>query len=291
MNGLILLNKPKGVTSFKAVAAVRRIFNEKHVGHTGTLDPMATGVLPVLIGKATRLSDFLLMSDKEYTATLRLGITTDTLDITGKMLSKTAANITENEFCDALSHFRGEIEQTPPMYSAIKQNGQPLYKLARRGIEAEREARRVTVSKLELIGHDAPEDFKISVRCSKGTYIRSLCDDLGKYLGCGAVLTELCRTATGGFTIDECITLEELETDKEKYLMPPIRAVSHLRKINVSEKQAARFRCGGELDICRLNDTFTVSGEAVAVICNDDFCGIGSVDTESGCVRVKCVIN
>ena len=290
MKGLILLNKPKDMTSFGAVARVRRIMGEKKAGHTGTLDPMATGVLPILLGSATKLSDYLLIADKSYTATMRLGVTTDTLDITGTVLSTHKVDVTKQDVLNALAGFRGEILQTPPMYSAIKQNGQPLYKLARKGIEAERTARKVTIYEIELLEQLSPTDFTVSVRCSKGTYIRSLVADIGEALGCGATLTELCRTSTGGFSIENCITLEQLEQDSTAYLQPAVKAVEHLPYIEVTNKQATRFSNGGELDLSRLKGDFTSIAEPIRVMCDGELVGIGTVDNENQALKIKCVI-
>lgn len=290
MNGLILLDKPEGMTSFSAAAAVRRLFNLKKAGHTGTLDPMATGVLPVLLGSATRLSDYLLAADKSYVATMRLGVTTDTLDSTGKVLSQKEANISEERFLEVLNTFRGEILQVPPMYSAIKQNGQPLYKLARQGIETERAARKINIYEITLLEHTAPIDFTISVRCSKGTYIRTLCADIGEKLGCGAILTALRRTSTGGFSIDDCVTLEQLKENPEKHIQPALKVVEHMPFVSVTEKQAQRFRNGGELDIVRLHGDFPLNGEPVRVMNGSEFIGIGAVDNEKQALKIKCVI-
>lgn len=290
MKGLILLNKPKDMTSFGAVARVRRIMGEKKAGHTGTLDPMATGVLPILLGTATKLSDYLLMADKAYTATMRLGVTTDTQDITGTVLTTQRADVSKEDFFKALNSFKGEILQTPPMYSAIKQNGQPLYKLARRGIEAERTARKVTIYEIELLEQLSPTDFTISVCCSKGTYIRSLVSDIGEALGCGATLTELCRTSTGGFSIENCVTLEQLEQDSAAYLLPVVKAVEHLPCVEVTNKQATRFSNGGELDLSRLKGDFTSIAEPIRVMCDGELVGIGSVDNENQALKIKCVI-
>ena len=179
MNGLILLDKPEGFTSFKAAAVLRRIYGTKRVGHTGTLDPMATGVLPILIGRATRLCSLVLESDKRYTATVRLGITTDSLDITGNVLSESEVNVSDEQLYDALKHFTGEYDQIPPMFSAIKKDGVRLYDLARQGKEVERTPRRIKIHEINLSERNGNE-FKIDVLCSKGTYIRSLADDIGR---------------------------------------------------------------------------------------------------------------
>lgn len=291
MNGLVLLDKPAGITSFGAVAAVRRIFGCKKAGHTGTLDPMATGVLPILLGTATRLSDYLLLADKTYIATLRLGITTDTLDITGRVLSRRDVQIAEAQFINAMDRFRGPVLQVPPMFSAIKQNGQPLYKLARQGVEAERAARPVTIHEFTLLEHNTPDEYTVSVRCSKGTYIRTLCADLGEALGCGAVLTALRRTATGGFSVSDCVTLEQLRLSPQRYLLPSVRAVEHLPAVALTQKQGQRFQNGVQLDTARLSGTLPAPGEPARVMQGEELLGIGSIDAETAALRAKCVLH
>ena len=202
MTGFIILDKPEGITSFIGGAIVRRVTGEKKTGHTGTLDPIATGVLPVAVGgNAPRFIELLPSHDKGYRASFKLGTTTDTLDITGTVLS-TCDNIPdEDEVKKAISHFQGAIEQLPPMYSAIKKDGKRLYELARQGIEVEREKRIVTIYSCEFVSFENGE-YTIDVKCSKGTYIRSLISDIGEMLGCGAVMTALRRTLSNGFSID-----------------------------------------------------------------------------------------
>jgi len=215
LNGIIVLNKPRGFTSHDAVNVVRKILGTRKVGHTGTLDPNAEGVLPICVGKSTRACDMITFSDKEYIATVKLGITTDTYDIWGEVVRERDVCVTKQNLCDAINAFTGEIEQVPPMYSAIKQNGKKLYELARQGIEVERKARKVNIYECELC--DFCEDtFTIRVKCSKGTYIRSLCFDIGEYLGCGATMTSLVRTASSVFTIQEAITPDELRCKVEE---------------------------------------------------------------------------
>ena len=290
MQGLLLVDKPEGMTSFAAVAQMKRCFNEKRAGHTGTLDPMATGVLPVLLGRATRLSSMMLESDKRYEAELVLGITTDTLDITGNVLTKVSHSVTIEEFEKTLEKFRGEITQTPPMYSALKKDGVRLYDLARQGIEVEREARKVTIKKLDFLGVTDDGRFKIDVLCSKGTYIRTLADDIGKQLGCGAALGSLRRTFAGGFDISDCTPLESIKESPQIYLFSADRCVMHLPSVTVTDNQRNRFLHGGELFLSRL--TFsrqTEKGESVRVYGADGaFLGIGVLDETQ--MRVQCVI-
>ena len=253
MNGFVVLDKPAGVTSFKAAAPLRRLFGEKKVGHTGTLDPMATGVLPVALGKAARFIDYLPESGKAYVARFRCGMTTDTLDITGTVLSETSADVTEEDVLALLPRFRGEIAQVPPMYSALSVNGQRLYELARKGIEVERQERRVTIDSLELTGVYGDE-FEIAVSCSKGTYIRTLIADLGEALGCGAVMTALRRTYANGFSIGDALTPEQVEALGEEAVLPLDRPFLCYQAIGVTPAQANRFRNGGELFTQRLKE-------------------------------------
>lgn len=288
MNGLVLIDKPEGMTSFTAASIMKRAFNTKRVGHTGTLDPLATGVLPVLIGRATRLTSFILESDKRYIATVRLGITTDTLDITGTVLSESKVCVTREELEKVLDSFLGEYMQMPPMYSAIRINGQRLYDLARKGEEAERSARLVKIKELQLLEFDGV-NFKIDVTVSKGTYIRSLADDIGKKLGCGATMTALRRTKTAGFSIEDCTDPDIIKLDPEKYLLKPELAVPHLKNVFVTEKQAARFINGGELDVKRL--TLPESDDKIfKVFSKTEFLGLGEINEDNSSLTVKCVI-
>ena len=209
-NGIINIYKEQGYTSFDVVAKLRGILKMRKIGHTGTLDPDATGVLPVVLGSATKLVDMLTDKKKEYIATLRLGITTDTLDITGTVLIENTPDVSEGEVRDAILSFIGPQLQTPPMYSAIKVNGRKLYELAREGIEIERQKRSIEIFDIEILDMSLP-DIRLRVECSKGTYIRSLCADIGDRLSCGAVMTSLMRTKSGDFAIDRAYTLREVE--------------------------------------------------------------------------------
>lgn len=238
MNGVIIIDKPQGKTSHDIVGIMRKKFGTRRVGHTGTLDPMATGVLPICIGNATRASDMLTESDKKYRAQLLLGKRTNTLDIEGDVLEERAVNVTEQEIRDVIDTFIGEIDQIPPMYSAIKKNGKKLYELARQGIEIEREPRRINIYSIDIIDINIPY-ITVDVHCSKGTYIRSLCDDIGTRLGTGAVMTELRRTYTAGFSIDDAYTIEQLDAieDLSKALNPTDSLFEDLPKIHLNEKQ------------------------------------------------------
>ena len=201
-NGILVFNKPAGFTSHDVVAKLRGITHQKKIGHGGTLDPMATGVLPVLFGNATKASDYAMSSKKQYLAAMRLGTVTDTQDITGTILSKKNVNVTEQDLFDAINKHIGEIYQIPPMYSAVHKDGKRLYDLARSGIEVEREKRKIFIHDITYQGKNADGDYLLSITCSKGTYIRTLCCDIGDYLGCGATVTMLQRTLTCGFGID-----------------------------------------------------------------------------------------
>ncbi len=290
MTGLVLLNKPAEMTSFGAAAVLRRIYGEKRIGHTGTLDPMATGVLPVLLGRATRLSPFLLMADKAYRATVRLGLTTDTLDITGKVLSTAQVQVSDEALLGVLQGFLGPQMQVPPMYSALKKEGKKLYELARQGIEVERQPRPIEIKKIDLLTRNGV-DFTIDVACSKGTYIRSLCDDIGQKLGCGATLTALERTATGGFVLEDCVTVEQLQANPAAALLPADRAVMHLPWAGITQNQRVRFLNGGGLYLNRLQMEPQPHGTAVRVYCGEEFLGLGQVDVEQNLLLVNCVVS
>lgn len=292
VQGLLLIDKPEGITSFGAVARVKKLCNTKRVGHTGTLDPMATGVLPVFVGRATVLSNYLLCADKEYIANVRLGITTDTLDITGEIQHICSVNLSEEQLLNATESFKGEIEQIPPMYSAIKKNGKKLYELAREGKEVQREARKVEIKELEIFDFDG-ESFNMRVLCSKGTYIRSLADDIGRSLGTGAVLTSLRRTKTAGFTEKDCTALDSITEDEvKKFLISEEKAVEHFPFVMVSKKQAVRFTNGGELDLNRLNNMSGANGGNIFRIkYNNEFLGLGRVDISSNSMKIECLVN
>lgn len=214
-NGVIIINKEEGMTSQTVVNRVKRLLGLQKAGHTGTLDPMATGVLPVLCDRGVKCSEYLLSSTKHYTATMRLGVMTDTEDITGNVLSTSDAIPSEEAVLAAVPHFIGEISQIPPMYSALKKNGRKLVDLARQGITVEREPRRITVYRLSAKKVDR-ENYRLDVVCSKGTYIRTLCADIGEFLGCHAAMASLCRAESGGFSLNDAITLGELEAMTEE---------------------------------------------------------------------------
>ena len=291
MVGLLLINKPKGITSFGAVARIKKLTGEKRIGHTGTLDPMATGVLPILIGRATTLSQYLIDADKSYSATIKLGVSTDSCDITGNVIS--SSNVPKNINLEkALKNFIGKQMQVPPIYSAIKQNGVRMYELARRGETAEIPARAIEVFSLtQTTPLNENDEFDIETTVSKGTYIRSLCRDIGETLGFGATLTRLCRTKTAGFSLEQCVDLEQLTSKNiSNYILPCDLAVEYMSKIQVSEKQAARFCNGGKLDLNRLKENDFINGNNYRVYCKEKFLGLGVANTETQELKIACLI-
>ena len=219
-NGIIIIDKPAGWTSMDVCAKLRGILKTKKIGHAGTLDPMATGVLPVFVGQATRAVSFAEGGEKEYVAGLRLGRTTNTQDTEGETLTQSPVTVGREELEAVLPRFTGEISQIPPMFSAIKINGQKLYDLARQGKEVERKARTVTIFALEVVEQVSETDYILRIRCSKGTYVRTLCHDIGQALGCGGCMFSLRRTMAAGFTLDESVTLERMQEGGEKLLRP-----------------------------------------------------------------------
>lgn len=249
MDGILNINKPPGKTSFGVVAAIKRITGERRAGHAGTLDPNATGVLPVCLGKATRIVEFLQDAHKVYRATIELGTTTDTYDAAGKIVKKQGISCVYKDMVEiALSSFRGTIRQTPPMFSALKHKGRPLYDIARAGESVELKARPVTIYRLDLLEWKPPLVI-IEVECSKGTYIRSIANDLGEMLGSGAYLKELVRSAYGIFKIEDAITPEQLEEavkagNREQYLHPIDSVLGHLPSLTVDETGEKDIKTG-----------------------------------------------
>ena len=241
LNGIIIVNKEKGFTSHDVVNVMRKILKTIKVGHTGTLDPEATGVLPICFGNATKVADMITLSDKEYIAELKLGIVTDTQDIWGKVISKNEVLVTKEEFERAIKSFIGNIKQIPPMYSAIKVNGKKLYEYAREGKEIDRQERDVTVFDIEIL-EIKNDTAKIKVKCSKGLYVRTLCHDIGQKLGCGACMTSLERTKSSVFTLENAYTLDELkEIDIEKVIMPTEDVFMHLPLFVANEEIEKRL--------------------------------------------------
>lgn len=252
IDGVVLLDKPVGLSSNAALQKVRRALNAQKAGHTGTLDPLASGLLPLCFGDATKFSADLLHAEKEYETTIRFGVKTTTGDAEGEVVSEREPTFDYQTFSEVLEKFRGEIEQVPPMYSALKKDGVPLYKLARKGEEIERKPRKVVISTLDVLDFNPPEATLV-VRCSKGTYIRVLGEDIGEALGCGAHLKSLRRTVVGDLRISESVTLADFEAMSEeerlKVLLPPDRLLSTLVRIDLDEAQTERFSHGGKVSV------------------------------------------
>ena len=268
-NGILIIDKPVGWTSMDVCAKVRGILREKRVGHGGTLDPMATGVLPVFVGQATRGVEFAENSRKEYVAGLRLGIVTDTQDTTGATLESHPFSVTAEQVRQALEGFQGPQQQIPPMYSAIKIGGQKLYDLARKGQEVERKPRSVTFYELELLEQVSGTDFLLRCLCSKGTYVRTLCHDIGRALGCGGAMYSLRRTMAAGFTADQTVTLEDVQARGEELLLPTDSLFSdHPILLLKSDKLEKRVRCGNPITLPGTADgTYRVYGQDRQFLC------------------------
>ncbi|KZL94491.1 tRNA pseudouridine(55) synthase TruB [Clostridium magnum] len=236
MDGILNINKPTGMSSFDVVRVVKKAAKTKKVGHTGTLDPEASGVLPICIGRATKLVDYIMSDYKIYEVELKLGITTDTYDREGKVLQTSEVNLSENDVKEVIKSFVGEIDQVPPMYSALKVNGQRLYNLARQGIEIERKSRKVHIYNIDILSVDLPV-VHFTVKCSKGTYIRSLCYDIGEKLKCGGTMWNLKRTQTGSFNILNSMELDQLNVDNiHNYLIPMDKALESYPKVVIDKK-------------------------------------------------------
>lgn len=243
MDGVVNIYKPLGITSHDVIYKVRRILGIKKVGHTGTLDPEACGVLPVCVGKGTKLAGFITETNKEYKAVIRLGVTTDTQDATGTILTECEPSVSSEMFESAVKQLTGEIYQVPPMYSAIKVNGKKLCNLARKGIEVEREPRKITVYDMKISEFNGIT-AELDIKCSKGTYIRTICHDLGQLLGCGAIMQSLERTATGRFRAEDSVTLEQFAESPEKYIIPPELLLENYEAYYADSKQTERFLNG-----------------------------------------------
>ena len=268
-NGILIIDKPSGWTSMDVCAKIRGILHEKRVGHGGTLDPMATGVLPVFVGQATRAVEFAENSRKEYVAGLRLGQVTNTQDVTGETLETHPVTATRRDVEQALARFLGDIQQIPPMYSAIKINGQKLYDLARKGQEVARKPRSITIYELELLEQVSETDYTFRCVCSKGTYIRTLCHDIGQVLGCGGTLYSLRRTMAAGFTLEQAVTLEEVQEQGEALLLPADSLFAHHPALHLpSSKQEKRVRNGNPVTAPSIPDgTYRVYGQNGEFLC------------------------
>ena len=290
MNGIIIVDKPAGITSFDVVSRLRKLTGERKIGHAGTLDPMATGVLPLFLGSATHAVSLLPCQDKRYAAGLRLGVTTDTGDITGRVLSRADVHVTGDEFIRAAESFRGPILQTPPMVSAVRYQGRHLYDYARAGIEVPRPPRPVTFYELAARTVDeSAGEYGLEVACSKGTYIRTLVTDIGQRLGCGAAMTSLRRTFAAGFPIGSAFTLEQIarlsaDGRLEECRMDVETAFASLPAVEVTPRQAVRFRNGGGLSLQRVD---AAPSEGNCRVRGDGrLLGIACVDREAQELRV-----
>ncbi len=263
MNGIVIVDKPQDWTSQDVVSKLRGVFQTRRIGHGGTLDPMATGVLPVFVGRATRGVEFFEHAEKTYEATLRLGITTDTEDISGTVLEEKPVNVSESEFLQVLSRFRGEIQQIPPMYSAIKINGQKLCDLARKGREVERKPRTITIHELTCLEFNGSK-ARLLVHCSKGTYIRTLCKDIGTALGCGGCMESLRRVSAGAYTIEEAIPLAALVESNapEQYLRPVDSMFTDHPQVTLTANQEKRCRNGNAFSMKLADGTYRAYSES-----------------------------
>lgn len=278
-DGIIIIDKPEGVSSFSAVARIRRLFGERKVGHTGTLDPLATGVLPILVGRAVKASDYLLTSDKHYIATLKLGIATDTEDITGTVISRSEDIPTEAQVREAVAKFIGSYEQTPPMYSAIKVGGKKLYELAREGKTIEREARTVTIENI-LVEKISDDEYTLDVTCSKGTYIRTLCSDIGKALGCFGTMKTLRRAEAAGFTLSDAIPLDALENmseeERKSRLLPTEVIFEKYRAVTLPDFFSRLAHSGLEIYLKKISEGGEI-GERVRMCDKGGFFALGEI--------------
>ncbi|MBR2339283.1 MAG: tRNA pseudouridine(55) synthase TruB [Clostridia bacterium] len=288
-DGVIVINKGEGITSQGVVTRVKRLFSVKKAGHTGTLDPMATGVLPVMLGKASRASDFLMESKKHYIATMRLGIETDTEDITGTVLSECEKIPSEDEVLLAAGRMVGEIMQIPPMYSAIKVGGKKLMDLARDGKTVEREPRKITVYSLSA-EKISDSEYRLDIECSKGTYIRTVCADIGRALGCGAAMSSLMRAESAGFCIENAYTLDELEkmseSDRWSLVIPTDRLFDKYEELTLDAFFARLARHGLEIYLKKIKKSYPV-GTILRMCDSDGFFALGEVREYADGLAVK----
>ncbi|XWY20313.1 tRNA pseudouridine(55) synthase TruB [Bisgaard Taxon 45] len=282
IDGVFLLDKPQGMSSNDIMQKVKRVFQANKAGHTGALDPLATGMLPICLGEATKFSQFLLEADKRYQVTAKLGERTDTSDAEGQVVETRIVNVSEQDILAALPHFRGELMQVPTMFSALKHQGKPLYEYARAGITVEREARPITIFELNFIAYDAPY-LTLEVHCSKGTYIRTLIDDLGEYLDCGAHVTVLRRTAVANYPVKAMMDWERLQALAEQqdlalldqYLLPTDSAVSALPALHLNQKQSQAIGFGQRV---KFDNPTQLTGQVRLFSDTQQFLGVGRVD-------------
>jgi tRNA pseudouridine55 synthase len=292
LNGIIVVNKPTDFTSFDVCAKMRGILKTRKIGHTGTLDPIATGVLPILVGNATKLCNIMPDKNKSYRAGFKLGAKTDTQDITGKITENYDKRISREEICEKLLDFRGEIEQIPPMYSAVSVGGKRLYELARQGKVVERPSRKVTIYEITLESfNEEAQSGEISVSCSEGTYIRTIINDIGESLECGGYLTSLVRTKACGFDISETVTLEELENlrdnnNLDSVIIPVERVFSYLDRINLSQKQTQMYKNGVKLYLKNIKQIKENVDEYAVYGYDGEFIGTAIADSEEEILRI-----
>lgn len=293
INGLVILDKASGASSNNVLQQVKRLYDANKAGHTGSLDPLATGVLPLCLGEATKVSQFLLDADKQYRARIKLGVRTDSGDSEGEVIAEAATNhLSEDKIRQALRQFEGEIEQLPPMYSALKRDGVPLYKLARQGITVEREPRPVTIYRIELTDYNGDE-IEIEVDCSKGTYIRTIADDLGEALGCGGHIVSLRRTKAGVFTEADSVSIETLTAEKEQLglealdqrLIAMDEAINDLPEVRLPDITASQIKHGQAVMVRHLP-----ADGLVRMYDEEQFIGIGIID-DDGKVAPRRLIN
>lgn len=293
MNGVLCVNKPQDFTSFDVIAKLRGILKMKRLGHGGTLDPMATGVLPVFVGTATKACDIMPDNTKSYRAGFRFGETSDTQDVTGTILTRSDKPVSREEAESVLPQFLGNIKQLPPMYSAVQVNGKRLYDLARQGIEVEREPREIEVNSLVICEYDEiSREGVIEIGCGKGTYIRTIINDMGERLGCGGIMTSLVRTSSGGFTLADCYSFEEIQTAADngtvsELILPIERVFSSLPKLRLGDVQTRMYRNGVKLDLARVYNIKS-SADLYSVYGNDgQFIGTARADRKNGILRVE----
>lgn len=292
MNGIIGVNKPQGFTSFDMIAKLRGILRIKRIGHGGTLDPMATGVLPVFIGTATKACDIIPDDMKVYIADFRFGMTSDTQDITGNILTESDKKVSLKELKAVIPEFIGNIMQIPPMYSAVQVNGKRLYDLARQGIEVERKPREIEVKEIKLFKYNEETRLgTVMIVCGKGTYIRTIINDIGERLGCGAVMTALERTYSGGFSIVDCHTLDEIQQAKdenrlERLVIPTKYIFAGLPEIRLNEVQTRMYRNGVKLDLNRINNIRPEFSRYSVYGYDSEFIGVACADFEKCELRV-----
>lgn len=291
MNGILLINKPQGFTSFDVIAKLRGILKTKRLGHAGTLDPMATGVLPVFVGKATKACDILVCNEKAYTASFRFGVQTDTQDITGSVLHECNTPVSKEQILNVIQDFTGVVSQIPPMYSAVSVGGKRLYDLARQGIEIERAPRNIEIKKLELLSYDdKTREGKFFILCSKGTYIRTIIHDIGNRLGVGGIMTALVRNSSSGFLLDQCYTIDEVQQKANENGISDIiididKAFSDYAMIQLNDAQTKMYKNGIKLDINRI-EIKSVTDKLRVYSAQGEFIGLAVTDFNKNELKV-----